>query len=336
VFPRIVPIKISWAVGGALVFGAIWTGYTVFISEKTPGERFVGVMKQRENSCVRGPTTPGDTSCDILKLKPEDPLATPEGRHAHSIQLPEPERRAVYRKGLTGQQYFNELCEAEAGDFILKTAPSVEGLLEMRRRPVATDYLLQHLYALEDPFGVAYGDMAQKPQDYWVQPNIGKYAFMEAINPESRNSADRYMRFYKDLQKPHGQYQTQHEGVFVSIPYVVSGLTTGTLRSRFGYTWRGLSRPHDREHGIAGGEFIVMDLENHEVLGFRRGFVKSGKVRNVFTHIWWLAAEGCPQNAVRTTEGLRKRFNYEFVYSVLTPKPPGAPAYSGEANVQSN
>ena len=33
------------------------------------------------------------------------------------------------------------------------------------------------------------------------------------------------------------------------------------------YVWRGITRPHDREMGIAGGELIVLDLQTNEVLG---------------------------------------------------------------------
>lgn len=50
------------------------------------------------------------------------------------------------------------------------------------------------------------------------------------------------------------------------------------LKSRYGYTWRGIRRPHDRELGIVGGELIVMDMLSNEVLAVRRGFIRSGYV----------------------------------------------------------
>jgi len=43
-------------------------------------------------------------------------------------------------------------------------------------------------------------------------------------------------------------------------------------RARYGFTWRGVKRPHDREMGIAGGELIVLDLQTKEVMGVRRGY----------------------------------------------------------------
>jgi hypothetical protein len=90
-------------------------------------------------------------------------------------------------------------------------------------------------------------------------------------------------------------------------------------QSRYGYTWRGISRPQDRELGIAGGELIVIDLRNNEVLGYRRGFVITGNVKNVFTGIWWRTAGACPQNA-REVHGKFQKFPHvDFIYSILRP-----------------
>ena len=44
-------------------------------------------------------------------------------------------------------------------------------------------------------------------------------------------------------------------------------------KARYGFTWRGIKRPYDREFGIAGGELIVLDLKTMEVMGLRRGYV---------------------------------------------------------------
>ena len=46
------------------------------------------------------------------------------------------------------------------------------------------------------------------------------------------------------------------------------------LKSRYGYTWRGIVRPHDRKLGIAGGETLILDLQTREILGVYRGYAK--------------------------------------------------------------
>jgi hypothetical protein len=84
-----------------------------------------------------------------------------------------------------------------------------------------------------------------------------------------------------------------------------------TLQSLYGYTWRGITRPHDRELGIAGGELIILDLQTNEVLAVRRSFVRSGSVRNNLTGIWWLTAGKCSKESLK--------MDAQFINEVLKP-----------------
>ncbi|MGB2725272.1 MAG: hypothetical protein WBC46_11985, partial [Nitrospira sp.] len=77
-----------------------------------------------------------------------------------------------------------------------------------------------------------------------------------------------------------------------------------------GYTWRGVGRPHDRRLGIAGGELIILDLRTNEVLAVRRGFVRSGYMRNM-TGVWWLTAQKCSKESLKT--------DVQFINQVLRP-----------------
>lgn len=88
-------------------------------------------------------------------------------------------------------------------------------------------------------------------------------------------------------------------------------------RSRYGYTWRGIARPYDRELGIAGGELIVLDLPTNAVLAVRRGVVRTGYMRNM-TGVWWLTAQKCSKELLKT--------DAQFIHQVLKP----APANAGE------
>ena len=68
------------------------------------------------------------------------------------------------------------------------------------------------------------------------------------------------------------------------------------LKSRYGFTWRGITRPHDRGLGIAGGELIVLDFQTNEVLAVRRGYAASGgKTLETVAGIWWLGAAEMPR-----------------------------------------
>ena len=86
-----------------------------------------------------------------------------------------------------------------------------------------------------------------------------------------------------------------------------------TVKSQYGYTWRGVKRLHDRELGIVGGELIVMDLQSNEVLAVRRGYIRSGDVRNNLTGVWWLGGHVCP--AYKHANA----YTYEFLSKVLKP-----------------
>jgi hypothetical protein len=231
-------------------------------------------MADLEAHCKRNPPLgPGDRSCDPLKIKPEDWLATPEGRFAHSIKIPNPvPEDSGYQKGMTSQQYFEHLCKNEAGEFIFKTVDNVEGIRLLRPREPVNDYVFQHLYAMEDPYG-HWQREAEEPGFQFVGPV--SYAYLEApLRKTKRHPA------YKNFTHP-TFYTDPSPGQTVERYYFIGPASDernlrleydATQRSRYGFTWREIKRPNDREMGIAGGELIVLDLETNEVLGVRRGY----------------------------------------------------------------
>jgi hypothetical protein len=304
---------------GAIVVGLILVLVTgcasgVFSKDETPGQRFERTMNKFSENCAKAKLKPNDTACDILKLKPADPLATEEGRFAHSIKIPNPvPADSGYKPGMTPEQYFEHLCKTESGEFIYKTVEHVEGLLLMRTRQRATDDELQHLYALEAPYIEVHGEY-YSPGEYFVQPHLGKYQFLETQFSKTEIGANekRYRLYYRDEHAHPGRdYQTAIDGRFVRVPYIVAEKETQSLSSKYGVTWRGITRPHDRELGIAGSELIILSLETREVLAVRRGFKRTGGVRNNLTGIWWLAGQTCPK--------LSEKPDHWFIRAVLKP-----------------
>jgi len=280
---------------------------------ETVAERFEQAMKKKAEYCRTHKIQSNNRRCDILKLKPADPLATEEGRFAHSITIPNPlPDDSGYKPGMTPEQYFDHLCKTEAGEFIYKTVENVEGLYLMRTRKMASDDEMQHLYALEAPYIEVHGEH-ESPGEYFVQPHLGKYQFMETHTPEYGRSVGeyKYWRYYRDENAHPGKdYQTALNGRFVRVPYVVAEKGIQSLSSTFGVTWRGITRPHDRENGIAGSELIILDLETHEVLAVRRGFKRTGGVKNL-TGVWWLGGQICPT--------MKGRPDHWFIRDVLKP-----------------
>jgi hypothetical protein len=281
---------------------------------ETVAERFEKAMKKKAEFCATHKIDPANRRCDILKLKPADPLATEEGRFAHSIKIPNPvSDDSGYRPGMMPEEYFDHLCKTEGGEFIFKTVENVEGFYLMRPGKRATDYEMEHLYALEAPYIEVYGEY-YSPGEYFIQPHMGKYQFLEVPLPqgETRSEGSKYRRYYRDENAHPGEkYQTSINGKAVFVPYVVAETLTDALKSKYGVTWRGITRPHDRKLGIAGSELIILDLGTNEVLAVRRGFKRAGNVRNNLTGIWWLAGQSCPK--------LSEKPDHWFVRDVLKP-----------------
>ena len=102
---------------------------------ETPGERFRKAVKEIEAACAKRKLGPNEVCGEVAKLKPADPLATEEGRFAHSIRIPNPvPADSGYKPGMTPQDYFDHLCKTEAGEFIYRTVENVEGIYIMRPR----------------------------------------------------------------------------------------------------------------------------------------------------------------------------------------------------------
>ena len=281
-----------------------WAVYAEMVAE-----RFDKAMKKLAEECAKHPPKPGNTDCDPLKLKPADPLATEEGRFAHSIKIPNPvPEDSGYKPGMTTKEYFEHLCKTEAGEFIFKTVEDVEGIYQMRPRAMATDYELMHLYALEDPYN-AYETLSEntfvnpryvtavKKRGYSLYKPDQNYKFLEKPIPfHLRDTSDnkKYFRYTRPntekLVFENGQYLYPRD----QQPPMIEELVK-ELKSRYGFTWRGITRPHDRELGIAGGELIIVDLQTDEVLAVRRGYAASGgQTLETVAGIWWLKAARCP------------------------------------------
>ena len=285
---------------------------------ETPGERFQKVMKEMADLCQSKKLIATDSRCILPKMQPAVPLATEEGRFAHSIKIPNPvPEDSGYKPGMTPEQYFDHLCKTEAGEFIYKTVENIEGLYVMRPRVEATDWELEHLYALEDPYGYTNAE-ATMSEYYFVSPN--RYSYFErssqpvisnqgSTHPSARSTSEQSSARYERFTG----YDSQHlESMQMEL--------VQSLKSQYGFTWRGISRPHDRELGIAGGELIVVDLETYAVLGVRRGFMRTGGFRNTLTNVSWLTGQTCPAYGYRKGRNKDFDFSYWFIGKILKSK----------------
>jgi hypothetical protein len=282
---------------------------------ETPREHFEKAMKRLSDNCAKAKLRPGETGCDILKLKPADPLATEEGRFAHNIKIPNPvPEDSGYKPGMTPEQYFDHLCKTEAGEFIYKTVEHVEGLYMMRPRKEATDYELEHLYALEDPYGHENWE-ATDPGPAFVHPNGFKFLEMPITDRQEPPWRKDYVHSSVMVSPPPGATTQRYLGYDGRNLKSLEKAYDTSSKSQYGYTWRGITRPHDRKLGIAGSELIVLDLQSKDVLAIRRAYIRSGDVRNNLTGIRWMGGHVCSTNSTRLFR------TSEFIKGVLKPVP---------------
>src|SRR5262249_26807742 len=184
-----------------------------------------------------------------------------------------------------------------------KRAENVEGVLFMRPPQEPSDYDLMDRYKLEAPsferLFQAYRPDISNRGAIFVEPPFHQFRIYEEPAPD-RNGFLEASEIDSRLPR-----LNKVERVMVpSTPYAV--------------TWRGVSRPHAREKGIAGTEVIVLNMHTNEVLGVLREFGMTGHTSNTRDGIWWLNARFCPAFGQRYRYVDSKQL-YEFVSSVIQP-----------------
>lgn len=289
--------------------------------EPTVGQQFRDIIAEIDAKCKKeklgpylDPNEPQrsdkrtNSSCDILKLKPADPLATEEGRFAYSIKLPPPhdKPKVEYRKGMSAESYFKALCEKEAGEWIFKTVEGVEGVFQGRRmEPFSAGYSNLVFFTREFLDGLA-------SEETMVQPSQGRYNYFE--RPTEKNEGDStHIRFYRGAEnksKYKAGYPQVKNGRWSYMPYIVNNERTDSFKSRYGYTSRQIAKKDEIENGIVGSELIIYDRTTNEVFAFRRSFIrywprpdsKNTRLTNV---------EGCQPNFTKAWP--------QFIEKVLVP-----------------
>lgn len=272
--------------GAWLIVAAVLAACAPGLSAVTPepgetvGETFRKVMARIDEQCQRekkGPyLDPKDpeykekrryTDCDILKLKPEDPLSTPEGRFAHSLKLPAPHDvpKDVLRPGMTGEEYFKALCEAEAGEWVFRTVEGVEGVRQLRPYAKANYYSLMGAYYAAEILVADLVAHVENPAGYLIASDVKRwptYQYLE-IPAGGDSKASLFKRLFKDTSVLPGPPS-----------YGINHIESVSPQSKYGYAWRSIERIHARENGILGAELILLDVNTSEVLGFRRHFYR--------------------------------------------------------------
>ncbi|GEM_PF-1710658 len=262
--------------------------------------------------CRLSHTSRNDVECHDFRMRRNEYNPVWPYREVAPIKWPKTPEDSGYRWWMSSERYFEHLCEAEAGKFIYRTVENIEGVYQVRPRREAGDWALQDPYIVEDPYHQTEGE-ADDPAGTFIGPNHYQY-FETSLFERSKPDWELRKAHPSILEKPQpGDKHIRYFGYNRKSGRTLQKAFEKELKSRYGYVWRGIKRPHDRENGIAGGELAVVDLTTNEILGLWRGFLRSGIRSN--GKVWWLAAHACPQIPGAYGEEI-----FKFVASVLIPK----------------
>jgi hypothetical protein len=266
-------------------------------------------------------------------------LQDEEAHIAHSLNLPDsvpnPQPfdfdKAWWRSWLPGtpkvaHQYFNHLCATEAGEWIFKKVQNVEGLYFARPQGAPTSDTLADPFGLEMPWiqriFVLQSDSAHDHGTWFIQPPVYNYLYVEQPRRSVKWQAgisEPYVRLYgytrEAIPVPGVFGKAYDRSIWYEYrkktPMRADGVANPS--ARYGYTWRGLKRVQDREHGIAGGELLIYDLRTKEVLAVRRQFLITGRNPRGPGAAMWEVAASCRMPGANTV-GLEFT---QFAFDVL-------------------
>jgi hypothetical protein len=203
--------------------------------------------------------------CDLYRLRRKlHPEYWPNPSLPRPV-IPDGDKK-VYRPGMSSEEYFKALCEAEAGEFIYKTVADVEAVYQIRPRedPTLNLRIGQDRFVLEAPMFIGAQTYDAYRSLHGAPPN--QYAIFEKPNLSEKHIplSPPYFRY------EHYTIERDHFGRerVTTLP----GQAIGELRSRYGYYWYGIKRSMDRELAVSGGEMVVVDLRTNEVLALKRSF----------------------------------------------------------------
>lgn len=150
------------------------------------------------------------------------------------------------------------------------------------------------------PRGKFYKDLVQ-PYEFTYSPAYGYVEF-----PRWEVSGDSSQAYVRAVRNPRLDMIMRPEPFANPRPSWINKTPVFEFashpRARYGVTWRGFeASPGDRELGIYGNEYLIVDFERNEVMAYMRNFIFSGQPAGRY---WvrnggWLDGAGyCPRGPV--------------------------------------
>lgn len=273
---------------------------------------------------------------------PEQWLQDAEAKIAYSLKLPDAVPKSVpfnfAKASATGWlpgvasarlQHFNHLCSTEAGEWIFKKVKNVEGFYFARPQSEPTTDVMTDPLGPEMPWiqriAMVSGNSLHDQGSWYIQPPHFNYRFVEQPRRETPWQAsikEPYVRLFGYTREAvpvpgvHGKAYDKRDWYSYRDKDPMQVIGIPALTAQYGYTWRGIKRAQDREHGIAGGELIIYDLQSKEVLAVRRQFlIASHNPRGAGKAMWEVAAS-CPHVRAESYVGEFSQFAFDVLQTI--------------------
>jgi hypothetical protein len=236
---------------------------------------------------------------------------TESGRFAHALQYDDKLAKPVpytFTKGkdfiTEGIDYFEHLCKTEGKDYIYSTAKDVDTVAQLRSFEIpltneSVQYYRFHPYALESPLffneGLSGDINSIMNGRIYKKGNLTKIDNLSIrgfygnpyTNYQIKFNNDDVYNFKFDYPQVTEFYNQKKNITSEDRQKLNQIVKIDKVTAKYGFTWRGFSRPEDRSYGIAGGDLIVVDLEKNEIMAIQRTFIKASIQSNSPGNINW-------------------------------------------------
>jgi len=257
------------------------------------------------------------------------------------------QRAEAQTRQATAKAMFEERCK-HAGEFIHRTADNVEGVLLMKIREQTGR---GGQYQLDDPYGhdsageeylksfflepmlqanqYATAEMLEK-----IRRDYRGYRYVDAIDPKDgrRYRYTGYMKVVgrKDASARNVQIELKRNPDYDlnNYTFALKKIPAPNPPPRYGVTYDDISTREERDYWIAGSSLKVIDLQTHEVMAERIGYmIDPGQGDTSGGRAPWLMAAdyACPSfrpSGARVPATVyQHRQTQKFVTKVLEPIP---------------
>ncbi len=223
---------------------------------------------------VRGQGQFSATQCEVFRLRRiENPYFWPYP-HNQDFKWLEAPKESVYRPGMTPEAYHKALCEKESGRWIYRKTERVKSYYQIRpHHPETARDDRKDMFVSENPveFVLIWAMFSQKRPRGGGTTKIGGeivrgYEFIETPVRE----------IFGEVTGPYMRHEVNFVPTTQGFNDVAFSKPVAKIESQYGFVWRGIERENDREMGIAGVEWGVVDLKSNQILSLMRTFLRGG------------------------------------------------------------